>query len=364
MNNAVGIQVVALLIFLSGCGSKGSDRHTDEAGAILDEFSDVCYRYAYEIIRRPATNVRTVHVSDESKVRSQWGGDIFYSAAGRPRSWGGIPTQPIEATNTAMGTYELRYRYVPMERSASGKPIFFHGIVQTIVDRNTNEVIAERSNYLFGGDFNRSSFCLGANWYADNDSFADRVLGPRYLDQKTGARSPVRRPTDYVKARIVKTETTIVKGVGVRDESALPTGSKYDYNNRTIHLPEGKFYMPSYWNQEPIPIIGTIEKESHYIFVMLPDGWMRSWPIRQLLFMYRTKTGELVKSVFVQVPPGNHWIDGWGINPSDVLVSDTQITFSILGKKKTGQDFGYPTRNPGEYSQRYTYVADLNSDPK
>lgn len=356
------MQAFAILIILSGCGSRGSDRHTDEAGAILDEFSDVCYRYAHEIIRRPASDVRTVHVSEESKVRNQWGGDIFYSAAGRPKSWGGIPTQPIEATNTGVGAYELRYRYSPIERSVSGKPNLFHGVIQEVFDRAANEVIAERANYLFGSDFNRSSFCLGANWFADNDSFADRVLGPRYLDQKTGVRSPIRQPTAYVKARIIKTEPAIVNAVGVRDESALPVGSKYDYNNRTIHLPEGKFYMPSYWNQEPIPIIGTIENDSHYIFVMLPDGGMRSWPIRQLLFMYRTKAGALVKSVFVQIPPGNHWIDGWGINPSDVHVSDTQITFSILGKKKTGQYFGYRTQNQGEYSERYTYVADLISD--
>lgn len=354
--------LVAIFLGLSACAHAPNDRHTEESRLILEELSDVCYSYAHESIYRTVRDVRALLTSMPSPIRSRWGGDVFFSNAGPPKSWGGMPTQTFGYGGSTDRAYELRYTYTPIERYVLGKKVIFHGVNQQIFDFSTNELMAERSNYIFGGDFNRGRSCLGASWYGGNDSFAERVLGPRYLDQKTGKRQPDRKPETYVKSRLVKIENIETRGATtVRSVDALPVGSEYDYNHRTIRLPAGSFYMPSYRNQEPIPIVETIEMPEHYVFVMLPDGWMRSESIRQLLFMYRTKTGELVKSLFVQIPPGYDWTNGWGINPGDIDITDAQITFRLLGKKKVVSEFGYPTRNRGEYFKRYTYVVDLQT---
>lgn len=376
---------IACCLCLSGCASTESDHYNDKSRKIHDAFSQICYDQTYEWIKRRAGEVTALSVSPPSNAKSEWGGDAFYSAAGYPKSWGGLPTtliqtresgvqqipsstysesteRAIEAKPTApvikKGSFALRYKYIPEERTIEGDVWKFHGVKQQVVDLATEEVIAERSNYLIGGDFNRSFFCLGANWYRGNDGFADRVLGNRYIEEKTGKRYPDPKPEIYLKSILTRTEDVTTKGVINRYENALPAGSIHDYNNRVIILPEGEFYMPSYWNQEPIPIVGTIEKSDRYVFVMTPDSWMRSEPIRQLLFMYRMKNGDLIKSVYVQIPPGIEWVNGWGINPSEITITDSEITFSLLGRKKS-ERYITPTVNNGTYLRRYTYSASI-----
>lgn len=354
------LHCLCILCFLtSGCATP-SDRYDEKSRKYLDVFSQVCYEHAHEWIKRKAGSVTTLAVSPSSQVSNKWNGDLFYSTGTPPRSWRGIPTlsESPPASSGNPGSFALRYIYVPETRTVDKEILTIHGVRMQIVDLVTNEVIAERSNYLFGGDFNRAFYCLSANWYSGNDDFANRVLGHRYIDTKTGEQLPDPKPEIYLKSTLIRTDDVSIKGVIDLPQKALPAGSTWDYDHRTITLPAGRFGMPSYWNSEPIPIAGTIEMPDYYVFILTPDGWMRSRPIRQLLFMYRKRNGDLMKSIYVQIPPGIEWGDGWGINPSEVTVTDRDITFSLLGRKKA-VPYSSPTVNKGTYQRRYIYSVGI-----
>ena len=116
--------------------------------------------------------------------------------------------------------------------------------------------------------------------------------------------------------------------------------------------------MLGYGNSEPIPIVATIVRQSDLVFVMLPQGWPRNRPVRQLLLHYRKKTGEELSSTFVLVPPGVEWKSGWGIDPNEVEVSDNRLVFKLLGDKAT-EDGASAMNNEGTYRRRYSFEADL-----
>ncbi len=229
-----------------------------------------------------------------------------------------------------------------------------------IVAKVDDRVLAERLDYLWGEDFNRGAQCLGSSWFDDNTAFAERVLGPKALQSRL-AEGRGSRQHRIVKAVLVKTEDVDRTLGGDNQQDALPPGSQYDYNNRTIRLKGGSFRMLGYGNDEPIPIVATTSQEQEVSFFMLPQGWLRNHPIRLLLINTRMETGEELRNTFVQVPPGVNWQNGWGFDKADVSTSLSKVSFAIYGEKDKSTRAFY---NQGRYRKRYVFEAPWPSMPE
>jgi len=350
----------SLTAFLCGCVGSGPSGNVLAIQKQHDALSELCYQSAGEVVETKATNVNALYFSPRSNVVGDWSFELFYGV-NEPKKWGAASVHtstPEINLNRSTGAYEIRYTHIPIERKTGDKVLTFHGVRQEVLELSSGKVIAHRENYIWGHDFNRSTFCLGANWYSGNEAFLERVLGPKYAE-----RSHSLPPEHYIKARLVtaKESKVTLENYWYQQEKALPPGSKYDYNNRTITLPDGKFYMPSYWNAEPISYVATVIQPERYVFVMLPDGHSQNWPLRQLLLSYRDKQGNAIQNIYVQIPPVVDWSNGWGMQPNDVIVEDDRVEFSIYGKKiRTGE---YSDQsNAGQYLKTYTFGASINQE--
>lgn len=331
--------------------------------AMHDEFSLICYQQSKEEIRSVPTRMSSLILSPPSGVEGEWGFELFFGRTGPKREWAGIPiaTSVPERQEDRKGMYELRYTHLPQHRVVSGQEMMVHGVLQQVIDLAKNQVIAERQNFIWGRDFNRSAFCLGSRWFEDNDDFAERVLGSRYLDSKTGKPRSPSKPTQYIRAIQEGTEVTDVTTRTYQDKEMMPVGGSYDDWNRKIHLPNGAFHMLTYRGDTIMPIVATLERGDGYVFVLLPEGGLRNWPVRKLLFDFRSKTGEQIGKVYVQVPPGVDWTSGWGFDPKDVHITENRITFWLLGKRVRNTDKYGDSNNGGQYAMRYRYVAEMGA---
>jgi hypothetical protein len=232
-----------------------------------------------------------------------------------------------------------------------------HGVKIEVRDLSNGLVLAERLNFLWGNDFNRGAECLGSAWYQDNQAFVERVIGPQSKEFRV-AEGQGRRQQRFVKASLVRSESVDKELTNSSDADALPPGSKYDYNNRTIHLRGGAFRMLGYGNAEPIPIVATVSHEDRVLFLMLPHGFLRNRPARLLLIHQRKPTGEELSNTFVQLPPGVQWQGGWGFDKEDVSLAAGKLGFAIYGERvRSGSE---PTHdNRGRYRRRYVFEAAL-----
>lgn len=185
----------------------------------------------------------------------------------------------------------------------------------------------------------------------------ERVLGPQSKQSPVAERRG-RLRQQFTKAKLIKTEPVDKELPYSTDADALPPGSKYDYNHRTIHLKDGAFEMLGYRNAEPIPIVATVARGDRLFFVMLPHGSLRNRPARQLLIHQRMRTGEEVSNTFIQVPPGVHWQDGWGFDKNDVSLVGGKMTFSIYGEKVRASSTP-AHNNRGRYRKRYVFEVAL-----
>lgn len=342
-------------VYLYASSSKEADQRAATFHGASARFEQVCFERAHETIYAQARLMRELVLTPERGPTGAYGFDLFYGSY-RPKTWGSAPIT-LEASGSQEGVFELRYSYLPDKFIERGTEVTFHGMKMEVVDRASGVVLAERLDYLWGGDFNRGSQCLGSSWYADNNAFAERVLGPQSLDYKV-AGGHGRRQQRITQATLTKVEPVdkVLGSDNPRD--ALPPDSDYDYNNRTIRLKDGAFKMLGYGNAEPIPIVATVSRDGEVTFFMLPQGWVRSRPLRLLLVHQRKSTGEELRNTFVQVPPGVDWSDGWGFDKADVSVSPSKVSFSIYGAKVT--DASIPTMyNQGRYRKRFVFEAPL-----
>jgi len=281
--------------------------------------------------------------------------DLFYGAS-RPQIWGSVPIK-LEATDSQEDTVELRYSYLPEKFVEHGVEVTFHGMKMEVLDHATGAVLAERLDYLWGGDFNRGAQCLGSDWYADNRAFAERVLGPR-SPEFSAVEGHGRRQQQIVQATLVRVED-VDKAIGSDNpKDALPPGSEYDYNNRTIRLRDGSFKMLGYRNAEPIPIVATVSEGEQIAFFMLPQGWLRNRPLHLLQIHQRRKTGEELRNTYVQIPPSVDWQDGWGFDKADATATQEVVSFAVYGSKVS--DASTPSiYNQGRYRKRFVFEAPL-----
>lgn len=345
------------LVSLAGCASGPTESQVATAHARHDAFTDVCYAHAHETVRGMPANVREIYLSLPSPVVGLYDFELFFGLV-RPRHWAGaqlIDGPALRGRDYEAGAYELRYTYLPVERVVEGSPVSFKGVRQELFDLQTGEVIAERENYLYGRDFNRSTICIDADWFQGNANFADRLFGYRYRDE-----SPRTPPAErYVKAIQQGSRPVDIELPNYPQQDALPAGTTWNYNDRKVTLRNGgSFHMPSYWNAEPLPDLATLETEAGYVFVMLPDGHARNWPLRQLLLFYRDKNGSALKKVFIQIPRFVDWSNGWGMRPQDVSITPAGLQFSVYGRKqRTSQYSDQP--NAGHYLMRYDFTAQL-----
>ncbi|MFX1677830.1 hypothetical protein PV762_01220 [Mitsuaria sp. CC2] len=350
------LMVCGLALLICGCAGNGPKVSLAEAQAQHDAMSKVCYESAGEVISRQAPNVSALYFSPRSSVMGAWEFELFYGV-GEPRKWGTIDVQSDRSPSRedrVPGAYQVRYTHVPVHRTIGKTVLTFNGVLQEVVDLSSNEVIASRRNYIWGTDFNRSSFCLGANWYDGNYGFLERVLGPRYVERP---RSPP--PERYIKAVIRSVSEVDQTLPSLSTERVLPPGAKYDYNNRTVTLPDGKFGMPSYWNSGPIEYAGTLVSPDYYVFVMLPEGRAQNWPLRKVLLSFRNKQGAALKNVYVQLPLGVDWSGGWGILPGEISIEGDKIEFALYGMKVRGKEY-YDRQNPGRYRRKYIVSASMD----
>lgn len=354
------LALYSLPAFLCGCIGSGPSGRVLAIQKQHDALSELCYQSAGEFIETKAINVNALYFSPRSNVVGDWGFELFYGV-NEPKKWGEVivhTSTPEIKSNRSPGAYEIRYTHIPIERKTRDKVLAFHGVRQEVLELSSGKVIAHRENYIWGSDFNRSTFCLGADWYSGNEAFLERVLGPRYAEHPRSL-----LPELYIKAKLLTAKESKVKleNYWYQQEKALPPGSKYDYNNRTITLPDGKFYMPSYRNNEPISYAATVIQAERYVFVMLPGGHSQNWPLRQLLLSYRDKQGNAIQNIYIQIPPVVDWSNGWGMRPSDVVVEEDQVEFSIYGKKiRTGEHSDQ--NNAGQYLYKYTFTASITKE--
>lgn len=343
--------------YLYGSASIETDHKTELFHKASARFQQLCFERAHEAIRARAQTVRELVMTPERGPIGAYELDLFFGS-GRPKTWGSAPITPI-ASGAQEGILEIRYSYLPETFIEHGTKVTFHGMKIEVVNLSDDSVLAERLDYLWGTDFNRGSQCLGSSWYADNKAFLERVLGPQSLDYRV-AEGHGRRQQRITKAALVKVEDVdkVLGSDNPRD--ALPPGSDYDYNNRTIRLKGGSFKMLGYGNAEPIPIVASTLTDDGITFFMLPQGWLRNRPLHLLLIHQRTATGEELRNTFIQVPPGSDWESGWGFDKGDVSVSPSRVSFSVYGAR--AKDKATPTMyNQGRYRKRYVFEAPLPS---
>jgi len=322
---------------------------------VNEQFEHLCYEQAYERIGARPQMLNELVVTPEKGPSGAYGFDLFFGSS-RPRTWGSVPVVAATAAG-AEGAVELRYTYLPQKYEELGRETVIHGVKIEVRDLSDGSVLAERLNFLWGNDFNRGAECLGASWYHDNQAFVERVIGPQSKEFRV-AEGHGRRQQQFTKASLVRSEPVDKELRDSSDAEALPPGSKYDYNNRTIHLQDGEFKMLGYGNAEPIPIVATVSQGDRILFVLLPQGFLRNRPARQLLIHQRTRSGEELSNTFVQVPPGVHWQDGWGFDKEDVNVAAGKLTFSMYGEKVRSSSA--PAHdNRGRYRRRYVFEAAL-----
>ncbi len=316
-------------------------------------FERLCYERASEEIIRTSRAVKDLIMLPERGPKGAYEFDLFYGAS-RPKRWGSSFVS-MESSAKEAGAYEVRHTYLPEMRSIWGTDIVFHGVRIDIYDRTSGQLMGTRTNFQWGMDFNRGQVCLGSDWFDDNQSFIERVIGPRYLELAE-AEYLRRMNRRFERARLEAVDEVDVAIPYLTTEALLPAGSKFDYNNRTIWLPNGSFRMMTFSGAEPIPIVATVVLDSQYVFAMLPQGFMQNRPPRQMMFNYRTSAGEHLRDVIALIPPGIDWSPGWGIDPKDIRVEQSRIVFKLLGDKVSGASAG---RNDGTYRKKYTLVLDL-----
>lgn len=345
------------MLFIAGCASGPTRSELAAFQAAHDAFTEVCYNQAHETIRRSPKQVRDLYLSPPSSVVGAWEFELFFGRT-RPRKWAYARILDAPAAKDQIyegGTYELRYTYLPVQREVGAKTLTFHGVRQELIELKTGDLIAERENYIWGKDFNRSSFCIDTDWFYGNDNFADRLLGYRYRDESS------RTPTSewYVKAVPHAAQAIDIDLPNYPTQDTLPSGAEWHYNDRRITLRNGSsFGMPGQRNNEPIDGIVTLETDSQYVFVLLPNMSLRNWPLRELLLFYRDKQGKPIKMVFIQIPKFVDWSNGWGMRPQDVQITEDGLRFSVYGRKiRTGQYSDQ--QNVGHYRMRYDFLAVL-----
>ncbi|MCY0912412.1 hypothetical protein [Massilia antarctica] len=346
------------MLTLGGCTSPGpSRRDIAAAQAQHDSFTNLCSESAHESIKRFPRIVKQIYLSESSKVYGAYGFELFFGVT-RARRWAfaELLDGPAAADRVeAPGAYEVRYTYLPVTSNAAGERLQFHGVRQEIIELSTKEVIAERENYIWGKDFNRSSICIDSSWFSGSDNFVDRVLGGRYRDES----SHVNTPEKYTKARILGSVPVDVKLLDVPSQSTLPPGSVFDYNDRKVTLPNGSsFRMPMYGQGEPLPGIATLVDGSDYVFVLLPGGHSRNWPLRQVLLYRRDNAGHPIEKVYVQLPRFVDWSNGWGMRQQDISIENGSVRISVYGMKKRAGEFSDQS-NDGRYTMRYDFVAQI-----
>lgn len=356
MRHRPHVWIITIFLFLTGCGSPGpSRREIADAQNEHDAFTKLCSQSAHESIKRTALGVRKIYLSKSSDVIGAYGFELFFGV-NRAQHWasaelldGPVPDLQI---NTS-GAYEVRYTHIPVTAMVGEKTLKFHGVRQEIIELSTKEVIAERENYIWGMDFNRSTICLSPGWFSGNNSFVDRIIGYRYRDEHL--HTPI--PEKYIKASILGSTPVTVELRDIPIQTALPPGAVSNYNDRKVILPDGgSFSMPSYFNGEPLPGITTLEDESSYIFVMLPNGHLRNWPLRQILLFRRDKSGKPLEKIYVQLPAFVDWSNGWGVRAEDFSLQNGTVRISVYGKKKRTKNFS-DQENNGHYTMRYDFVA-------
>lgn len=346
-------------VLLAGCASGPTMEQIRVAQVNHDHFTDLCYRSAHEWIARTPERVNTIYMSPSSKIVGSYGFELFFGAS-LPRKWANaelVIGPPPQKDEYAKHVYEVRYTHIPVYQSTASGSLKFNGVRQQVVDLQKNEVIAERENYMWGTDFNRSSICTGGSWYADNNNFVDRVLGYRYRDESHNELVPDR----HIKAKSIGIVTVKVELKHQNDYAAgLPHGAFFDYNkNRSVTLSSGDVFYVPHSGQEPMPLFGSMENETEFAFVHFADGSPHTWPVRQLLLFRRDKRGKAIERIFIQLPRSVDWSNGWGYKVNEISIRDGIFYFSLYGKRRYMRDGYQALQNVGEFTQRYDFSASL-----
>jgi hypothetical protein len=344
----------ATTLSLSACSTPNST--ASEVVEVQNALSQLCFDTATERIDRRATPLHRLFMSDAGNLKGAWDFDLFYGI-GRPKTWGGLPVLSSEQRSGTPGSFEVAYKHIPITSTISGKTRVFRRVTITVTDLSAGTVIAERQNILFGNDFNRGWQCLDADWFRGNESFVQRVLGRKYIQPEGTVRQDFPTPTSYVKAQLLETTSRPTQLRAFPRQELLPNGSVYNYKERRLKLLSGEFYLTR-GRQEPLEIAKSIETKDRYFFVLLPDGHVRSWPLRQILVEERLLSGELVRDAIVQIPPVFDWTNGWGLNPDSIDIKGGVMVFQVLGAKRLKERYA-DQDNDGSYGKSYQFQARL-----
>ena len=354
---AIGV-VLAPPVYLYVSSAIETSRRNTAFFEVSTRFQQLCFERAHETIHEQATAMRELVLASEPGPTDRHGVHLFRVFG---KTWGAAPITR-DASGSAEGVFELRFSYLPERFNTRGTDITFHGMKMQVIDRARGAVLAERFDYMWGANFYRGSQCVGSDWDSENKAFLERVLGPQSPTSKI-AGIPSQWQQSITHARLTKVET-VDKVLGSGDtKDALPPGSVYDYNHRTIRLKDGEFRMPLYGNEEPLPIIASVSKDDEIAFFMLPLTPKHNWPLYQLRINQRKNTGEALRDTFVLIPPGVDWKNGWGFDKADVSISPSKVSFSIYGAKAKN-DSTPAFRNPGRYRKRFVFEAPLREADK
>lgn len=321
---------------------------------VYQQFQALCYEKAFQRIVLQARTPKLLVFSPPSNIKGAYGTELFYGY-GQPKEWGRMKATGVRPTAPEEGTYEVSYTHLLEERVISGTPFPIHGVRQEVVEVLSGKTLGERVNYRLGNNFDGGEVCLDIEWFKGGISFVEQVVGPRYFSERDPSQYPWPKPVEHLKARLVSADNVDVQLRDYAQTDILPPGSEYDYNKREIRLPSGRFRMVEITGGSPLPIVAVVDQPNRYVFVLLPHA-DRNRPPREILFNYRSKRGELLKDIFVQIPPGMLWIDGWGIDPKDVRISEVALEFDLLGAKDRVHEY---SDQKGRYTKRYKFQVTL-----
>lgn len=331
--------------------------------AQLQEFQEICYENAHETIHRTTQDLKTLVLSPPSNITYAPNRELFFGGI-RPDKWAGREIVTSPDTRTGAGVYELRYTHLPIEREIKGTPTVFHGVHIQIFDREKNEMIAERLNYLWGAGV----YCLGTQelfgWFEGNLDFANRVLGDRYPRRARGQER-------HVKAILVGKEDVdvVLKPDAIETK---PSGGAWVAVDGTYYILEDQLNrdnkdqvgwnprIANYLKGAPHSFISMAPRKGGYIVMALPHGPVRNRPPLSILFVLLSNEVEEIQRIYVQIPPGIEWTNGWGIDPVDLAASDQTLSFKLYGQKKRVGEYS-DQKNEGRYYKRYAYRVEVAS---
>jgi hypothetical protein len=120
--------------------------------------------------------------------------------------------------------------------------------------------------------------------------------------------------------------------------------------------------LAKYLENPPYSFVSVIAYNDGYLAIALPHGGLRNRPPLDTLFVFLSKDATEIRRIYAQIPPGIHWINGWGLNPSEVVVGEKTVSFYLYGKKKRAEK-GSDQTNEGRYAKRYAYRIQIPVKP-